>query len=161
MSAAIKEQAKFVVERTYRATVEEIWELWTTKDGFESWWGPEGFRGDVHAIDARAGGALRYDMVADTRDMVAAMEKMGGGASHAVNARFTVYEPFTRLAITSAIDFIPGVTPYDNTILVELEPRGDSVRMVVTIDAHPDPKMSAMSAEGFTSQLGKLDRRFT
>ena len=63
-------------------------------------------------------------------------------------------------ALTSVIDFLPGVKPYDNTILVELFPSGGSVRMVVTIDAHPDPKMTAMSTEGFTSQLRKLERRY-
>jgi len=47
---------KIVLERTLRAPIEEIWSLWTTKDGFESWWGPEGFRVEVHQLDARAGG---------------------------------------------------------------------------------------------------------
>ena len=37
-------QAIVVVERVYRAPVEDLWALWTTKAGFESWWGPEGFR---------------------------------------------------------------------------------------------------------------------
>jgi uncharacterized protein YndB with AHSA1/START domain len=37
-----------VIERTYRAPLEELWALWTTSDGFESWWGPEGFRTKVH-----------------------------------------------------------------------------------------------------------------
>jgi hypothetical protein len=36
-----------------RCTTPELWKLWTTKDGFESWWGPEGFRADVHTIEAR------------------------------------------------------------------------------------------------------------
>jgi len=35
---------KVVVERTYRAKVGELWNLWTTKEGFESWWGPKGCR---------------------------------------------------------------------------------------------------------------------
>jgi uncharacterized protein YndB with AHSA1/START domain len=38
---------KVVLERTYPARVEELWELWTTKTGFESWWGPQGFRVEV------------------------------------------------------------------------------------------------------------------
>ena len=38
---------KVVIERTYRAQAEELWDLWTTKTGFESWWGPEGFRVEV------------------------------------------------------------------------------------------------------------------
>src|SRR5690606_34886017 len=37
-AAADTAQATVVIERTYRARVEELWELWTTKAGFESWW---------------------------------------------------------------------------------------------------------------------------
>ncbi len=47
---------KVVLERTYRARAEELWELWTTGEGFESWWGPEGFRVEVHTLK-RAWGA--------------------------------------------------------------------------------------------------------
>src|ERR1700736_1917583 len=45
--------AKVVVERTYRAGAQELWDLWTTKEGFESWWGPEGFRVEVYKLEAR------------------------------------------------------------------------------------------------------------
>ncbi len=44
---------KVVFERTYLASVDELWALWTTKEGLESWWGPAGFRTAVHAIEAR------------------------------------------------------------------------------------------------------------
>ena len=54
-------RARVVVERVYRATLAEVWDLWTTKDGFEAWWGPQGFRADVHEIDARVGGTLYSD----------------------------------------------------------------------------------------------------
>ena len=64
--------AHIVIERTYTADVEALWALWTTKDGFGSWWGPEQFRADVHVIEARAGGALHYDMVADTPEAMLA-----------------------------------------------------------------------------------------
>src|SRR5439155_25988573 len=51
-------------ERRYQASVEDLWDLWTTKEGFEAWWGPQGFRVEVHAIDPRIGGELFYDMIA-------------------------------------------------------------------------------------------------
>src|SRR5262249_2789651 len=35
------DRSKTIVERTYRAHPKELWDLWTTKEGFESWWGPE------------------------------------------------------------------------------------------------------------------------
>lgn len=30
-------EASTVVERTFKADVQELWALWTTKEGFESW----------------------------------------------------------------------------------------------------------------------------
>ena len=46
------------IERTFRAPIEAVWALWTTKAGLESWWGPEGCRVKVRSLEARAGGVL-------------------------------------------------------------------------------------------------------
>ena len=32
------------IERTFNAAIEDVWTLWTTVDGIESWWGPDGPR---------------------------------------------------------------------------------------------------------------------
>ena len=152
--------AKVVIERTYRAEVQELWDLWTTKEGFESWWGPEQFRVEVRALEARPGGALQYDMIADTPLMIEEMRKLGQPTSHETHGRFTEVDPHQRLAITHVIDFLPGVPPYEQTMLVEFFPLGDHVRMVVTLDATHSPEFSEMQQQGFTSSLAKLDRRF-
>jgi uncharacterized protein YndB with AHSA1/START domain len=154
------EDKKVVVERTYLATVEDIWALWTTKEGFESWWGPEGFRVEVHQMDARLGGALSYDMIADTPEMIREMKKMGQPPSHGTRGQFSELKLHQRLALTHVIDFLPGVKPYDSTMVMELFPLGDRVRMVVTLNPMHAPEFTKMSAEGFGSQLKKLDRRF-
>lgn len=149
-----------VIERTYQATLLELWELWTTKDGFESWWGPEGFRVDIHTIEARQGGKLYYDMIADTPQMVEAMRAMGRPASHETRGWFSVYEPHTRLTLTHVIDFLPGVKPYESTIDVVFQPVDGGVRMEVTLSGMHDDNFTQMQRLGFTSQLSKLDRRF-
>ncbi len=151
---------KVVIERTYTAKVEELWELWTTKQGFESWWGPDGFRVKVHALEAHEGGTLHYDMIADAPHMIAAMKQMGRPTSHEARARFTEIRPHERLAITSVIDFLPGVIPYESTIVAEFFPSGETVRMVVTLDPMHDEEFTKMTTDGFTSQLSKLDKRF-
>ena len=33
------------LQRTYAATPEEVWELWTTASGIEGWWAPRRLRG--------------------------------------------------------------------------------------------------------------------
>lgn len=154
------DRAKIVIERTYRARVSDVWDLWTTKEGFESWWGPQGFRADVQELDARVGGTLRYDMVADSAEMIAAMKAIGRPASHPTHATFTEVKPQQRLVITNVIDFLPGVAAYEAKIAVDLHVAGDRVRMVVALDPMHSDEFSKMQAEGFTSQLTKLDARF-
>jgi hypothetical protein len=99
-------------------------------------------------------------MVADTPEMVEAMKQMGRPASHPARARFSEYKPYDRLALTNVVDFIPGVEPYDSVIEVDFFPKGDAVRMVVTLGPMHSDEFSGMQAEGFTSQLSKLDARF-
>ena len=156
----MSERQELVVERTYRASVEELWALWTTKDGFESWWGPDGFRVEVHELDARLGGTLRYDMIADAPEAIAAMKAMGQPLSHKTHGTYTALDPHRRLELTHVIDFLPGVKPYDSKMVMELFPSGKDVRMVVHLSGMHSPEMTRMQLEGFTSQIGKLDRRF-
>jgi uncharacterized protein YndB with AHSA1/START domain len=157
------EAKNVIVERTYRATIDEVWALWTTKDGFESWWGPEGFRVEVHELDARVGGALRYEMIADAPEAIAAMKNMGQPTAHDTRGTFSEIEPRKRIVLTHVIDFFAGKPPFESTMIVELSPagdRGDRVRMVVTLVPMPYADINTMQEQGMESQLRKLDRRF-
>jgi uncharacterized protein YndB with AHSA1/START domain len=153
-------QAAVVVERTYPASVEELWALWTTKAGFESWWGPEGFRVEVHALEARLGGALEYDMIADSPEAVAAMKQMGRPLSHGTRGTYAEFRPHERLRLVHVIDFVPDQPVYDSVIEVAFSVLGDQARMVTTLHPHLDPHWTKMSLQGFESQLTKLDRRY-
>jgi uncharacterized protein YndB with AHSA1/START domain len=155
-----RSQAKIVIERTYRASLEDVWDLWTTKDGFESWWGPQGFRVEVQELDARVGGALRYDMIAATPEMIAAMTQMGQPTSHPTRSSFVELVPHERLVLQNVIDFVAGVAPYENHIAVDFSVTADGVRMVLTIDTLHDAAWTKRQQDGMTSQLRKLDARF-
>jgi uncharacterized protein YndB with AHSA1/START domain len=149
-----------VIERSYEAKLDDIWVLWTTDEGFESWWGPEGFRADVHRMEARPGGAVHYDMVADAPEAIAAMKAMGEPATTACRGHFSEFRPRERLALSQVIDFLPGVEPYDSLIEVAFAPAPDGrVRMAVTLHPMHDEQTSRMQQQGFMSQLSKLDRR--
>jgi hypothetical protein len=65
------------------------------------------------------------------------------------------------VVIRNVIDFIPEVATYESDIVVDLSAVGDSVHMVVTLDAMHSDEFTRMQQEGFTSQLTKLDARFT
>ena len=147
-------------ERSYNASIEELWALWATKEGFESWWGPEGFRVEVLQLEPRPGGALHYDMIAAAPEAIAAMKNMGQPLSHNTRGWFEEFRPHRRLTLKHLIDFVPGIEPYESLIEVDFEPQGDFARMVVTVHPHRDGHWTKMATEGFRSQLTKLDRRF-
>ena len=160
MTVTEKPRPVMVLERAYRAQPQELWDLWTTKDGFESWWGPEGFRVEVQRIEPRDGGKLDYDMIADAPEQIAAMKRMGMPVSHPTHGWYEQMQPLRSLVLKHMIDFIPGLAPYESTIDVDFVPAGDRTRMVMTLHPMHSEEMSGMQRQGFESQLTKLDRRF-
>jgi hypothetical protein len=105
-------------------------------------------------------GKLHYDMIADTPEMVAAMKEMGLPVSHVERARFSEFRPLERLVLSLMMDFLPGVEPYESTIMVDFFPIGEWVRMVVTPCPMHNEEFTKMAAAGLASQLRNLDKRF-
>src|SRR5258708_30735975 len=68
---------KLTIERTFDASIEEVWELWTTREGIESWWGPEGFSVAVQEMEMRPGGKLVYEMTTAGPDEAEYMAQPG------------------------------------------------------------------------------------
>lgn len=146
------------LERTYPASLDEVWRLFTTKEGLESWWGPEGFRIEVRRLELRRGGVFEYAMVATAQEQIEFMKKAGMPVSTETKATYTEVVPQRRLAYDNLVDFVPGVAPYSASTVVELHPDAKGVRVVVTLFAMHDARWTELARMGFLSQLGKLDR---
>lgn len=149
---------KIVIERTYLALMEDIWELWTTKEGIESWWGPGGFSVKVHELNLRVGGEMRYAMTAVEPAQVKFMEQAGIPVTTEAKLTYTEIIPGKSIAYTHRTDFIPGVEPYDVGNKVELFVQGESVRMVLTLDPMHSDEWTQRAVMGMESQLKKLAR---
>lgn len=149
------------MERTFDATLREVWELWTTKDGIESWWGPEGFHVEVHALDLRPGGLLLYAMVADNPETIAFMKRQGMPTSTEARITYREIVPLKRLAYSHLADFIPGVAAYDVETVVTLEQVGAKVKMTLTFDRMHDQLWTDRAAAGWQMELDKLAKRLT
>jgi uncharacterized protein YndB with AHSA1/START domain len=154
---AATHQTAIKFDRRYEnAAVEDLWDLWTTKDGFESWWGPKGFRVEVQKLEPHEGGALLYDMIADAPEEIAAMKKMNMPLSHATRGTFTRIEALKHLELTHLIDFIPGVKAYEHRMRVEFSSTGSGAQMVITVEPHEHPEWTRMATMGMESQLTKV-----
>lgn len=156
-SATATARARFSIQRSYAASIDEAWALWTTKPGIESWWGPEGFEVEVKSLDLRPGGELTYVMTAVAPEQVAFMKQAGMPLSTECRVTYTEVGPPRRLAFKTLADFVPGVTPYEVATVVELKATDDGVKLVITFDAMHDDVWTERARAGHESQLRKLD----
>ena len=150
-------RAQFSIQRSYSASLQDAWALWTTKVGIESWWGPEGFEVTVTALDLRTGGELNYLMTAVAPEMVAYMQQSNMPLSTPCTVTYTEVSPPNRLAYKTLTDFVPGVEPYDVATIVDLRETSDGVAMTITFDAMHDDVWTERARAGHESQLRKLD----
>jgi uncharacterized protein YndB with AHSA1/START domain len=146
------------LERTYPASIEDVWELWTTKEGIEAWWGPDGFAVTVHELDLRAGGNLLYAMTAVGAPQIEFMKKAGMPLTTESRIRFKEVTPPRRLVYAHLTDFIPGVAPYDVEHRLELEPVANGVKLVLTLDPMHSEEWTQRAVMGWEMELGKLAR---
>jgi uncharacterized protein YndB with AHSA1/START domain len=144
-------------ERVYDASIEDVWALWTTKEGLEEWFAPEGMRFEVSTLELRVGGAFVHVMTAVGAEQVAYMANVNLLPRARVSGRFVEMVRHRRLRIRFDIDFVPGVESYPYDMMVELHPEAGRVRMVLTADRHPDPEMTRGAILGLTSQLQRFD----
>ena len=158
MTAPATTKKTFTLERMLKASPEKVWQMWTTREGLERWWGPEGFSVQVLHIDVRVGGHFELIMKTDVPEIVAMLKEGGMSASNRLRGDYTVVEPNRRLAYTNAVDFVPGVAPY--------RPRpGSSSRPSTVAPASRSPTTSCTTRlwterarMGWEQEIGKLER---
>jgi uncharacterized protein YndB with AHSA1/START domain len=149
---------RITIERTFQAPVEDVWELWTTKEGIESWWGPDGFTTKVFKLDLRPRGELHYAMTATAPAQIDFLKRAGMPLTNETRGWYDEIVPHRRLAFTQVADFVPGVAAYDIETLVELHPSVQGVRLVLTFDAMHDERWTQLAKMGWENELGKLDQ---
>jgi uncharacterized protein YndB with AHSA1/START domain len=151
-----KARRRVTIERTFDASIEDVWDMWTTREGIESWWGPEGFRVSVRTLELRPGGHMNYAMTATEPDQIEFLKKAGMPITSEHRLTFTEIVPQQRLAYDHVADFIPGVKPYDMATLVEFEVGPQGAKMTLTFDAMHDDHWTEMATMGWQSELDKL-----
>ncbi len=148
---------RIVIDRLLPAPLHEVWALWTTPAGIESWWGPEGFTVTVQALELRPGGVLLYTMTATAPPQIAFMKDHGMPLATEVRITYADVVAPTRLSYINRVDFVPGLAAYDVGTLLELRAEGEGVRMKLTLDPMHDAEWTQRAAMGWQSELGKLE----
>ena len=83
---------RIVVERTFNAPIDIVWQLWTEAKHFKNWYGPKGFTVPISQLDVRVGGKRLF-----------CMQSPDGEMKIWLTGEYTEITPKTRLAYTESM----------------------------------------------------------
>ena len=56
------ENRELRITRTFKTSIELMWEVWTDPEHVKNWWGPKGFTSTIHNMDFKEGGEWKLTM---------------------------------------------------------------------------------------------------
>ena len=149
-------QDAVVIERTFDAPVELIWQLWTDPEHFSAWYGPDGASIPVTKMDVRVGGTRLVCMEAETPGGPMQMWFTGEYLEVTENTHLVYTESICDQdgnILTPAATGMPEDHPTTTEVHVELEAVNGRTRMVLT---HVGIPADSPGAAGWAMALDKL-----
>ena len=135
MSDSTNSKDAVVIERTFEATVDLIWQMWTQPEHFKKWYGPKGFTIPVAEMDVRVGGKRLVCMEMQRPDGSMKMWTTGEYMEIIPNERLVYTESMAdekgNVVSPSAMG-MPDGHPATTEVTVLLEDLGGRTKMVMT-----------------------------
>ena len=159
MTDDLGSQNAVVIERSFDAPVDLIWQMWTDPEHFKAWYGPDGASIPVAKMDVRVGGTRLVCMEMQTPGGPMQMWFTGEYREVVENERL-IYTESTADEngnVVSPSDLgMPDGHPSTTEIRVELEDVGSHTRMVMT---HVGLPAGSSGAAGWAMAFDKLAAR--
>ena len=152
-------QDAVVIERSFEAPVELIWQMWTEPEHFSAWYGPDGASIPVAKMDVRVGGTRLVCMEVQTPGGPMQMWFTGEYREVSENARLVYTESMCDEhgnVLDPAAAGMPEGHPATTEIRVELDEVDGRTRMVLT---HAGVPSDSPGAAGWVMALDKLATR--
>jgi uncharacterized protein YndB with AHSA1/START domain len=136
-----------IVQRTFNAPIEDVFDAWTDPQRVAEWYGPEGITATVHSLDLRVGGTYSLTMISDT------------GEKYPLQGEFRVVEKPTKLVMTWQWVEAHGMVTSTNATLVtvELKEVGGKTEMTMTHSGFDSEEGKQHHNEGWSSSFKKLE----
>jgi uncharacterized protein YndB with AHSA1/START domain len=145
-----------VIERSFDAPADLVWQMWTDPDHFKQWYGPDGATIPVAELDVRVGGARLICMEMQRPDGAMRMWFTGEYREVVEDTRLVYTESMSdeHGNVLSAADLgMPEAHPTTTEVRVELEDVGSRTRMVMTHVGVPE---GSPGAAGWAMAFDKL-----
>lgn len=131
------------IERTFRASAEEVFDAWTNEEVIRRWFRPQsGWREANADVDLRVGGTIRVVMRTPDGDPVGA-----GG-------EYTLIDRPHRLAFTWTFDDDPS---NQQLIEIEFDERGDGTRVLFVNSEISDRERRDSQYDGWTTCIDNME----
>ena len=137
-----------LIELTFQAEQQDLWEKWTTREGIESWWGPEGISSTVRELEFQVGGRLEIVMLP--------IDSEGEENSIVERITFTEITPMTCICFTDRFPGMPGVEPYDVVCEVEFQATPEGTKMTFASSGLHRDDWTEYATYGWRSAFQKL-----
>ncbi len=147
------------IERTFEASIDLVWSMWTEAEHFANWYGPIGATIPKAEMDVQVGGGRFIAMEMQAPNGLMKMHFVG---------EYTEVTPKTRLVYSEAMADadgnpmtaeqmgMPPGAPMDTSVVVELEDIDGSTRMVMT---HVGVPADSPGGQGWQMAIDKLADR--
>ena len=151
---AITKEDAVVIERTFEAAVDLIWQMWTDPEHFKQWYGPKGFTVPVADMDTRVGGKRLICMASPDGSMT--MWTIGEYREIVPNERLVYTESpadENGNVISPSAMGMPDGYPMTTEVTVLLEDLGGRTKMVMT---HAGVSADSGAGGGWEQAFDKL-----
>ncbi len=145
-----------VIERTFDAPVETIWQMWTDPTHFAGWYGPPGASIPDEKMEVRVGGTRLVCMVVETPNGPMRMWFTGEYREVVTNQRLVYTDSMSDEhgnVLSPSEMGMPDTHPTTTEVIVELDEIDGHTRMVMTHVGIPAGSPGAM---GWTMAFDKL-----
>jgi uncharacterized protein YndB with AHSA1/START domain len=145
-----------VLERTFDAPVDVIWQMWTDPEHFKAWYGPDGASIPVAKMDVRVGGTRLVCMEMQTPNGPMQMWFTGEYREVVEHQRLVYTESMSdeNGNVSSAADMgMPEGHPTTTEVRVDFEDVGGRTKMVMT---HAGIPADSPGATGWLMAFEKL-----
>jgi uncharacterized protein YndB with AHSA1/START domain len=149
-------QNAVVIERSFDAPADLVWQMWTDPQHFRAWYGPDGAAVPVAKMDVRVGGSRLVCMEMETPAGLMRMWFTGEYREVVENERLVYTESMSdengNVLSPSDMGLPPG-HPATTEVSVELQDLGGRTKMVLT---HTGVPAGSPGAAGWEMALAKL-----
>ena len=142
-----------VIERSFDAPVDLVWQMWTDPEHFQAWYGPDGATIPVAKMDVRVGGARLVCMEMQSPDGPMQMWFTGEYREVVENELLVYTESMSDADGNVSSPGEPGGHPMSTEVRVELEDVRGRTKMMLT---HAGIPADSPGASGWAMALDKL-----